>query len=159
MRRWRDIPVIIVADRVWSYDRGQIEAAFGPVYETYASGELGLIGAECARHDGMHVAMEAMIVELLVRHDDGTVRTAHPGETGEVVVTDLHDFARPVIRYATGELAVAEAEVRCSCGRGLVKLTPVEGQLSDAVRRNGHGVVGGKLYAVADDARDTVIAP
>lgn len=152
MRRWRDIPVIIVADRLWSYDRRQIAMAFGPVFETYASGEHGLVAAECGQHDAMHIAMEAALVELLVRHADGTVRPAHPGETGEIVVTDLHDMTRPVIRYATGELAIARPEVRCGCGRGLIKMSPVQGSVPESMRRHHHGAVGGKPYAVEDAA-------
>ena len=35
------------------------------------------------------------------------VRAARPGETGEVVVTDLHNLACPMIRYVNGDLAVA----------------------------------------------------
>jgi NTE family protein len=49
-----------------------------------------LIAAECEAHDGMHTSMENLIVELLVRQPDGTLREAMPGESGEVALTDLH---------------------------------------------------------------------
>ena len=43
-----------------------------------------------------------------------------PGEVGRVVVTDLHNFATPLIRYELRDHAeVGEA---CACGRGLPTL-------------------------------------
>ena len=55
------------------------------------------------------------------------------GETGRVVLTDLHNFARPFIRYDTGDLAVATAE-HCSCGRGFPLLGRLEGRSLDCLR-------------------------
>jgi hypothetical protein len=55
-------------------------------------------------------SVENQIVELLVRvirrHPAARARRA-PGETGEVVVTDLHNLAQPLIRYLTGDRGVA----------------------------------------------------
>ena len=56
--------------------------------------------------------MENLIVELVVREPDGTTRAGAPGETGEVVITDLHNLALPIIRYVNGDLAVARATER-----------------------------------------------
>jgi phenylacetate-CoA ligase len=143
LRRWRDTPVIVGAERLWPYDRKQVAAAFGPAYETYGCREFMLIGAECKEHDGMHVSMETMIVEILVRERDGRLRAARPGESGEVAITDLHNLACPMIRYRTGDVAVARAEGRCSCGRGLVKIGPIEGRAADEMPLTA----GGKRYA------------
>jgi phenylacetate-coenzyme A ligase PaaK-like adenylate-forming protein len=73
-----------------------------------------LIGSECKEHDGLHLSMETMIVELIVRERDGTIRHARPGETGEVVITDLHNLAQPLIRYVGGDSAVARARIGVS---------------------------------------------
>jgi phenylacetate-CoA ligase len=130
LRRWRDTPVIIAAERLWPHDRTQIEIAFGPVFETYGGREVQLIGAQCEARDGLHTAMENLIVELVVRGRDGSVRAARPGEIGEVVVTDLHNLACPLIRYVTGDLAIARGETRCACGRGLVTIGPIDGRVA-----------------------------
>ncbi|MBL9019598.1 MAG: phenylacetate--CoA ligase family protein [Myxococcales bacterium] len=138
LRDWDDIPVLTGAERLWPHDRDEIVRAFGPAFETYGSREVMMMASECEAHDGMHTSMETMIVELLVREPDGRVRAAKPGETGEVVVTDLHNLACPMVRYVTGDLAVAHGAKRCSCGRGLDKIGPIEGRVTETMR-DGHG--------------------
>ncbi len=138
LRDWGDIPVLVGAERLWPHDREAIGEAFGPAFETYGCREVMLIGSECEAHDGMHTSMETMIVELIVREHDGNVRAAKPGEAGEVAITDLHNLACPMIRYVTGDLAVARAPSACSCGRGLDRIGPIEGRVTDTMR-DGHG--------------------
>ena len=107
-----------------------------------------LIGSECEAHDGMHTSMENMIVELIVREPDGTVRPARPGESGEVVVTDLHNLACPMVRYVNGDVAVARGDARCACGRGLVRIGPIEGRVTETLI-DGHGqAVNGLVFNI-----------
>lgn len=148
LRDWGPIPVLVGAERLWPHDRELIEAAFGPAFETYGCREVMLIGSECEAHDGMHTSMETMIVELVVREMDGTVRNARPGETGEVAITDLHNLACPMIRYITGDLAVARDDTPCRCGRGLERIGPIEGRVTETLR-DGHGnPVGGLVFNI-----------
>jgi phenylacetate-CoA ligase len=155
LRRWRDTPVIIAAERLWPHDRTQIETAFGPVFETYGCREVQLIAAQCEARDGLHVSMENLIVELVVRGRDGSVRAARPGEIAEVVVTDLHNLACPLIRYVTGDLAIARGETRCACGRGLATMGPIDGRVAAqyldeiAVSSTGNRRVSSVLPAAA----------
>ena len=96
----------------------------------------------------MHTTMEANIVELVVRNPDGTLRYAGPGESGEVVVTDLHNLAQPLIRYVTGDLAVARGDAACACGRGLVRIGPIEGRLSEVLTDGQGHPVSGLVFAI-----------
>ncbi len=148
LRTWRDIRVLTGAERLWPHDRAAIEEAFGPVFETYGCREVMLIGAECEHHAGLHTSMETMIVELIVRRPDGSLRAAMPGETGEVAVTDLHNLACPMIRYLTGDLAVARGDERCACGRGLVRIGPVEGRVAHALADGEGKAVSGLAFNV-----------
>jgi phenylacetate-CoA ligase len=148
-RTWGTIPVLCGAERLWSQDRRDLEAAFGPaVFETYGCREFMLIGSECAHHDGLHVSMENLVVELIVRLPDGRHRPARPGEVGEVVVTDLHNLASPFIRYVTGDLATALPPGRCGCGRTLDRLGPVEGRVSETLRDGDGNPVDGILFSI-----------
>lgn len=63
-----------------------------------------------------------MIVEVL--NDDGSPTA--PGETGKVVVTHLHNFASPLIRYDIGDFA--EVGEPCPCGRGLPVFNRIVGR-------------------------------
>lgn len=136
-RDWPDINVICGAEPLFPTDREAMRQAFGPVFETYGSRETMLIGSECEAHDGLHVPMENLIVEIVVREGD-RVRPARPGEVGEVVVTDLHNWGMPFIRYVNGDLAVANGPERCSCGRALTRIRGIEGRTLDALR-DGEG--------------------
>ncbi len=155
-RQWADIPVLVGAERLWPHDREQIEAAFGPAFETYGCREVMLIASECEAHDGMHTSMEDMIVEIVIRELDGSVRLAQPGESGEIAITDLHNLACPMIRYITGDLAVARADVPCSCGRGLSRIGPIEGRITETLRDGRGNAVSGMVFNVLFGVMDHV---
>ncbi len=109
--------------------REACRAAWGvPVTEVYSSQEVGHIALQCPSSELLHVQSEGVLVEVL----DDRGRPCRPGEVGQVVVTPLHNFAMPLIRYALGDLA--EAGERCACGRGLPVLVRILGRVRDAVR-------------------------
>jgi phenylacetate-CoA ligase len=147
-RSWGTIPVICGAEALVPSDRKVLEEAFGPaVFETYGSREVMLMAAECPEHDGMHISMENVIVEVLVREGD-RIRHAAPGEVGEVAVTDLHNRAMPFIRYLNGDRAAAGSVTSCSCGRSLARLGPIEGRVTSMLR-NGSGAPVAGLFVHA----------
>jgi phenylacetate-CoA ligase len=148
-RDWDTIPVVVGAERLWAHDREALEAAFGPaIYETYGCREFMLMASECPAHDGLHTSMENLIVEVLVREPGGIARAAHPGEVGEVVITDLHNLASPFIRYVTGDLATARTPGRCACGRWLPRIGPIEGRVSETLRDGGGNPVDGIIFSI-----------
>jgi len=156
LRTWSDIPVLVGAERLWPQDRDEIEAAFGPAFETYGCRETMLISSECEHHNGMHTSMETMVVEIIVRMPDGSERPARPGETGEVVLTDLHNLACPMIRYLNGDLAVALAQGECSCGRSLTRIGPIEGRTTETLRDGRGNAVSGLVFNVLFGVMDQV---
>jgi phenylacetate-CoA ligase len=92
------------------------------VADVYSTQEIGVIAIECPQGGGYHVMSEGLVLELL-RDDD---QPCAAGETGRVVVTDLHNFATPLIRYDLGDFA--EADGPCACGRGLPKIRRILGR-------------------------------
>jgi phenylacetate-CoA ligase len=105
--------------------RDVIEKTFQTsVFDKYGSREFSGIAYECDHHQGHHIMAESYIVEIL--KDGGP---AKPGELGEVVITDLNNYAVPLVRYRIGDLAVAtDPNETCSCGRGLPRIGRVEGR-------------------------------
>lgn len=93
-----------------------------PVVDAYSAEEVGIIAAQCPESGLYHVQAENLIVEVL----DDAGRPCGPGETGRVVVTDLHNFATPLIRYDLGDHA--EVAGPCPCGRGLPALRRILGR-------------------------------
>lgn len=120
-----------------------IEDAFGcRVFDKYGSREFSGIAYECDAHDGHHVVSEGYIVEILV---DG--RPARPGETGEVVITDLNDHCMPFIRYRIGDLAKAMADEPCRCGRGMPRIGDIEGRVQSIIQGVDGRYVPGTFFA------------
>lgn len=146
-RSWQTIPVVCGAERVFPADRAALEEAFGPsVFETYGCRETMLIASECGEHDGLHIQMENILVEIV--GPDGA--PAPPGSVGEVVLTDLHNLGQPFIRYANGDLAVAmDPADRCACGRAHPRLASVEGRQTETLRDREGRPVGGMVFNLA----------
>jgi len=154
LRDWDDIPVICAAEGVLAADRAVLAKAFGPdIFETYGSRETMLIAAECEAHHGMHLSEENLCVEL-VRNG----RPIGPGEAGDVVVTDLHNYGMPMIRYVNGDVARLAAADRCACGRGLRRLERVDGRRADTMIDNdGNAVPGIVFHVLFSDARREIV--
>ncbi len=133
--------IVTSAERLFAHQREAIERAFGaPVFDRYGCRELMLIAAECERHEGKHINLEGVYVELL---RDG--RHALPGEAGEVVVTDLACRSMPLIRYKNQDVAIA-AGAPCACGRGLPMLASVEGRVLDLLVGPDGQLLAGELF-------------
>jgi phenylacetate-CoA ligase len=148
LRLSRRIPIICTAEQLVPADRVELERAFGrDVFNSYGGRETMLLAMECDAHDGLHVAAENILIEVVVE-ENGRTRAALPGETGEVVVTDLHNFGSPLIRYTNGDLARVGTGTRCDCERGLPKLEAIEGRVTDALRDGNGGRVQGMIFPV-----------
>ncbi|MGV3627085.1 MAG: phenylacetate--CoA ligase family protein, partial [Betaproteobacteria bacterium] len=110
--------------------RDIVRAAWGvEIADSYSSEELGYIAIQCPELSGYHLQSESLIVEVL----DDSGRTCEPGEVGLVVVSTLHNFAMPLLRYASGDYA--EVGAPCACGRGLPVLARIAGRQRNMLRR------------------------
>ena len=103
--------------------RAAAREAWGvPVVDNYSAMEIGTIAHQCPEGEMLHVMAEGVLLEVL---DDGG-KPCRPGQVGRVVLTSLHNFAAPLIRYAIGDYARVGG--RCACGRGLPVLERVMGR-------------------------------
>jgi phenylacetate-coenzyme A ligase PaaK-like adenylate-forming protein len=99
-----------------------------PIRSNYSSEEFGPVGFECQAAPGhYHVATSNVIVEVVdVSHElDGT-------KLGKVLVTHLHSYATPFIRYDLGDLACLREE--CPCGHSGPTLHNLRGRLSSVLK-------------------------
>lgn len=102
-----------VCERVWGV----------PVVDMYSAQELGYIALQCPETERYHVQSEVVRVEIL--GDEGL--PCPPGAVGRVVVTPLHNFGQPMLRYEIGDFAEV-GEPECECGRGLPVLARLMGR-------------------------------
>jgi phenylacetate-CoA ligase len=82
-----------------------------PSLSNYSAAEVGPIAFECTKHpDHFHVAHTNVIVEC-----DDKLTVSHNGTLlGRLLITHLHSFATPIIRYDVGDFG--QVEQRCRCG-------------------------------------------
>jgi phenylacetate-CoA ligase len=93
-----------------------------PVKDVYSSQEVGYIALQCPEFEYYHIQSETVLVEVLDEKNNPCL----PGQIGKVVVSTLHNFAMPFIRYELGDYA--EVGEPCPCGRGLPVLTRILGR-------------------------------
>jgi len=97
--------------------------------DVYSCEEAGYIALQCPQvPEHYHVQAENLLVEVL----DAAGRPCAPGDSGEVVLTTLHNFAMPLIRYAIGDYA--QVGPPCACGRGLPVLRRIHGRARNLLR-------------------------
>lgn len=99
-----------------------------PLIDMYSSQEVGYIALQCPRNpENYHLQSESLFVEIL----DDKGGSCRAGEVGRVVVTTLHNFAMPLLRYDIGDYA--EVGGPCSCGRGLSSLKRIVGRVRNMI--------------------------
>jgi len=98
-----------------------------PVIDVYSANEVGYIALQCPDREHYHAQSEAILVEVL----DEQGKACNPGEIGRIVVTLLHNFAMPIVRYEIGDYA--EVGAPCSCGRGLPVLARIVGRVRNVL--------------------------
>lgn len=108
--------------------RERVQELFGlPIADVYSSRENGTIAIQCPVSGLYHVA-ETVILEVL----DGAGEPCAEGEEGEVLITDLRNYATPLIRYRIGDRAVVGGP--CACGRNLPTLERIMGRERNLIR-------------------------
>jgi len=123
----RPAAVLATAEMLWEDTKAVIEQAFQcRVYNRYACREFGVIASECPAGN-LHINAERFIVEIV---KDG--QPAAKGDVGDIIVTDLDNFAFPFIRYKLGDIGALSPEP-CSCGRKLPVLAKVTGRSGDYI--------------------------
>ncbi len=134
--------ILGAAETLHESQRAIIEQAFGaPAYNTYGCREFMLIAAECEHRQGLHVNADHLRVEL--------GETVGQGEgPRDVIVTDLHNYGMPLLRYINGDLATPGTQ-RCGCGRALPLLASVDGRKLDALRTPDGRYVPGEFIVYA----------
>jgi phenylacetate-CoA ligase len=118
--------VIVGGDVLTPLMRRHLHDAFrSPVLELYTCVECMAIASECPETGHLHLAEDGVIVEVL----NGDV-PAREGERGEVVLTILHSYAMPFIRYRLGDIVTKGPDV-CRCGKPYGTISAVQGRMID----------------------------
>ncbi|WP_120495295.1 phenylacetate--CoA ligase family protein [Kiloniella sp. EL199] len=116
----------VLTDKV----RKLVYRAFGvKIVDLYSTRELGYLGLQCPENNHYHVQSEGVYLEVV--DDEG--KPCPIGVPGKIVVTPLHNFVMPLVRYAVGDYGVMGES--CSCGRGLPVLKSILGRERNRLRQ------------------------
>ncbi len=141
---YRPHSIVTTAEVLEPEDRAVIEEVFGcPVFNRYGCREVSVIASECPEHRGLHTMAEGLYIEI-VRGDE----RVEAGESGDILVTDLLNYAMPLIRYRIGDIGAWQEE-RCPCGRGLPLLHQVMGRATDFLVGHDGRLVSGPFLTLA----------
>jgi phenylacetate-CoA ligase len=131
--------IVVTAEQIFNHQRQKIEEVFNAeVFEQYGSREFGTIASECGYHDGLHYFSPGVILETATR--DGM---PSGNDLGSLLVTDLWNYAMPLIRYQVGDL-VKLVSAPCECGCELPRIGAVAGRIVDAIIRPGGEMIAGQ---------------
>jgi phenylacetate-CoA ligase len=126
--------------------RARVETTFGaPISISYGLNEIGVVASCCPEAGRYHVHDEHCLIEIV----DGDGQPSAPGEYGHMYVTSLTNYAMPLIRYDTGDIAQA-LDGPCPCGRTLPSFGQIQG------RRSRIEPVPREVLALADTVLEAV---
>ena len=134
--------VLTTAEQLHGFQRQAIEAALGPVFDNYGCAEINGIASQCRERNGYHIHAYHVILETV--REEGV---------SKILVTDLDNYAFPLIRYQVGDLATDDGvEWGCRCGAALPRIAGIAGRESDLIPTEQGGAflvpsfLGGKIF-------------
>ena len=96
--------VLTAGEGLSEENRKILEKAFGAkVYRRYSDMELGILGQDNGDGGAYRLNFGSYFFECLKVDSD---QPAAEGEVGRIVITDLFNYAFPMIRYDTGDLGI-----------------------------------------------------
>lgn len=104
-----------------------LETFGAKIIDRYSCGEIGLIALQCPTHNHYHVLNGTVLVEIV----DESGNPCPIGKPGNVLVTSLHSYAMPIIRYELGD--VAQWGEPCDCGINLPVIKSILGKSRDYI--------------------------
>ena len=135
--------IIAGGEQLYDYQRDFFQEVFRcETYSLYSSWEAHNIAAECPECAGYHIAAEDLVIEVVDDRDE----SVPAGVTGRILLTNLHNYAMPFIRYDIGDSGAVSGQL-CPCGRGLPLLVELGGRTVDIiVTKSGRAITGMALW-------------
>jgi phenylacetate-CoA ligase len=125
----KPLAIMTTAETLFKSDRKVISDAFDcDVFDQCGCNDGGENLCECKEHVGYHIGIERAIHEFV----DNANEPVPNNEISHIILTDLWNYAMPLIRYDAGDMGIPTDEM-CPCGRGLPLLKSLEGRSIDQI--------------------------
>lgn len=135
--RWNLKGIIASAEMLHPHYRTLAEQVFDTrVYNRYGGREVGLIAMACSE-GRMHINCRDLYLEI---------DTPDPyQQPGDILITQLNNYAMPFIRYRIGDIGRLSDEV-CPCGNQLPVLAELLGRTTATFRTESGALVHGGYF-------------
>ena len=136
--------IVSMAEMLTDKMREQIERVFkAKMYNFYGSRETNNLAREC-KEGLLHILAFHNYIEVLDWHN----RPVQEGEEGRVIVTNLHNYSMPFIRYEIGDTAILGSK-KCKCGSPLPMLKRIAGRITDHFMRDSNKLPYSSVYTIS----------
>ena len=116
-----------------NYHEESLKAFGKKITSEYGAAEAGIIAFECPK-GSMHISMENVIVEVL---------------DYKILVTNLHSYSFPIIRYELGDYIKVNKQIKCKCGMNHHVIEDVIGRVGSVIKGIKNNYPSLVLYYVA----------
>jgi len=142
--------VITAAEMLDKPTRKYLEEIFdAELFDFYGLTEMGIVGWECSKHNGYHLAEDSTVIEYMPVNNGDNYQ--------KLIMTNLNLTSMPFIRYATGDIADPGRSRLCGCGRGFALLQKIEGRIVDCIHlKDGQIVSPYKLTCALEKIQDVM---
>lgn len=132
--------VVFGAETVDAHTKKYIEKIFNTKgYISYGCRELGLLAMECSE-GCLHQIAENHYFEFVPLKKDIS------NEMSELIITNLHNYAMPFIRYQIGDIGVKGKDTPCKCGRGLPTIERIIGRTTEVFYFSDGSAIPGEMF-------------
>jgi phenylacetate-CoA ligase len=125
--------VLTTAENLQDFQRKIIEENIGPIYDTYGCSEINGIAYECHRCKTYHIMDPHVYVEFSYQVD--TFGSC------ELLITDLDNFAFPLVRYKNEDLGIPVIENEIGCEVKFSRMAKISGRESDLIKLKDGGIL------------------
>jgi len=126
---FRPKAIVYGGDSLADADRRLIEGEFAvPVVSAYQAAEALHIAFQCEQRQGFHIGLDYIAVRVVDRNGN----SVGPGETGEIIISNLTNRATVLLNYKQGDLVTLSAGP-CPCGRTLPTIERIDGRADDLI--------------------------
>ena len=128
-------------------DREFINRVFSTqVRDIFGIVEMGDVAWQCPVQEGYHLNIDSFFIEIDV---NGAEAEAGAGAMGRLIITNLHSFAMPFIRYEVGDVLSVPEEHPCECGCTFPRVWVLQGRADDWLYSTAGQRVSPLIFVVA----------
>ncbi len=133
--------IISAAEKLTSEMRNDIEKVFHTkLYNFYGSREVGSIAGECSK-GFLHGFSFYNYLELV----DSNNKPLTSQKEGKILITNLHNYSMPLIRYEIGDMATMSSK-SCSCHSILPTYQDISGRITDHFIKKDGSLVPAEFF-------------